>query len=88
MATLSLDESTESMWIKCLRSHNILVQPEFEPSIAASRNRHLNHMINMHYSFYYYIIIIITFIDIITIVIIIIAIGIINVIIPHPYIDM
>ena len=38
-------ESTEEMCIKCLAQElNILMHPEFEPSIAISRNRHLTHM--------------------------------------------
>ena len=40
-------ESTEAMRIKCLaQGHNILMQSEFEPSIAVFRNRHLTRMTN------------------------------------------
>ena len=38
------DESTEAMRIKCLaQGHNILIQPQFEPPIAVTRNGYLTH---------------------------------------------
>ena len=41
-------EMTEAMWIKCFaQGQNILMQPGFEPPIAAPQNRHHIHMTNI-----------------------------------------
>ena len=46
-ATHFTAESIGAMRIKCLaQGYNILMLPEFEPSISVSRNRHPNHMTN------------------------------------------
>ena len=43
-------KSTEATRIKCLtQGHSILMQREFEPSMAVSRNRQLTHMTHMTY---------------------------------------